>query len=103
MDFSYLAKRSNVDRYEDLNEDLMPFIIYNSKQEPKVISKTSSTFDILPTLANLFDLDYDPRYYTGKDIFSNEDSKVIFSNGSWVTDNAIYFASTGKYKLKMKK
>ena len=94
LDFSYLAKRSNVDRYEDLNEDLMPFIIYNSEQEPKVISKTSSTFDILPTLANLFDLDYDPRYYTGKDIFSNEDSKVIFSNGSWVTDNAIYFAST---------
>lgn len=82
LDFSYLAKRSNVDRYEDLNEDLMPFIIYNSEQEPKVISKTSSTFDILPTLANLFDLDYDPRYYTGKDIFSNEDSKVIFSNGS---------------------
>lgn len=102
LDFSYLAKRSNVDRYEDLNEDLMPFIIYNSEQEPKVISKTSSTFDILPTLANLFDLDYDPRYYTGKDIFSNEDSKVIFSNGSWVTDNAIYFASTGKYKLKNK-
>lgn len=100
LDFSYLAKRSNVDRYEDLNEDLMPFIIYNSEQKPKVISKTSSTFDILPTLANLFDLDYDPRYYTGKDIFSNEASKVIFSNGSWVTDNAIYFASTGKYKLK---
>ncbi len=100
LDFSYLAKRSNVDRYEDLNEDLMPFIIYNSTLEPKVISKTSSTFDILPTLANLFDLDYDPRYYTGKDIFSNEESKVIFSNGSWVTDNALYFASTGKYKLK---
>lgn len=100
LNFSYLANRSSVDRYEDLNEDLMPFIIYNSTQDAKVISKTASTFDILPTLANLFDLDYDPRYYTGKDIFSNEESKVIFSNGSWVTDNAIYFASTGKYKLK---
>lgn len=98
--FSALASRSNVDRYADLNEDLMPFIIYNSETEAKVISKTASTFDILPTIANLFDLNYDPRYYIGKDVFSDEETVVIFPNGNWITDSAIYFAAKNKYKLK---
>lgn len=100
LDFDYLAERSPVDRYEDLNEDLMPFIIYNSTVEPQVISKTASTFDILPTIANLFDLNYDPRYYIGKDLFSDEETIALFPTGSWVTDKAIYNASKNDYKLK---
>ena len=100
LSFDALAKRSSVDRHADLNEDLMPFIIYNSTTEPQVISKTASTFDIIPTLANLFDLNYDPRYYTGTDIFSEEETIAIFPSGSWVTDKAIYFADKNNYKLK---
>ena len=100
LDFDYLNDFSNVDRYEDLNEDLMPFIIYNSEMKPQTISKTASTFDILPTLANLFDLNYDPRYYMGKDLFSDEETVVIFPTGNWVTDKAIYFAGKNDYKLK---
>lgn len=99
LNFDYINERSEVDRYADLNEDLMPFIIYNSASTSKVISKTSSTFDILPTLANLFDLSYDPRYYVGKDVFSDDETIVIFPTGSWITDKAIYFASKNKYKL----
>jgi len=99
LNFSYLNDFSDIDRYADLNEDRLPFIIYNSEQEGKVINKTASTFDILPTVANLFDLDYDPRYYTGVDLFSSEESIAIFPNGNWVTDNAIYFASKNNYKL----
>ncbi len=100
LNFDYVNERSYVDRYTDLNEDLMPFIIYNNTVEPQTISKTASTFDILPTLANLFDLNYDPRYYIGKDIFSNEETIALFPSGSWVTDKAVYFASSNKYKLK---
>lgn len=99
LKFKYLADFSDVDRYEGLKEDLLPFIIYNSQQEPMVISKTASTFDILPTVANLFNLDYDPRYYIGTDLFSNEETIAIFPNGNWVTDNAIYYASKNKYEL----
>lgn len=100
LKFDYLNNFSSIDRYEDLNEDKLPFIIYNSAQEAKVISKTTSSFDILPTIANLFDLEYDPRYYTGVDIFSDEEAIAIFPNGDWATDNAIYFASKNSYKLK---
>jgi len=99
LKFKYLADFSDVDRYKGLNEDLLPFIIYNSEQEPKVISKTASTFDILPTVANLFNLDYDPRLYMGTDLFSDEETIAIFPNGNWITDNAIYYASKNKYEL----
>ncbi len=98
MGMDNLNVLSSFDRTIDFNDDKLPFIIYNSEESPTVISKTASTFDILPTLANLFDLEYDPRYYMGKDIFSDEETIVIFANGSWITDKAIYFSSTSKYK-----
>ena len=100
LDFDYLAERSPIDRYEGLNEDRMPFVIYNNTVDAQVISKTASSFDILPTLANLFDLNYDPRYYIGKDIFSDEETIALFPTGSWVTDKAIYIASKNDYELK---
>lgn len=99
MNLQYLDKYSEIDRFEDFNIDRLPFIIYNSAQETgKVISKTTSTFDILPTIANLFNLNYDPRYYTGVDMFSDEESIVIFTNGSWITDTALYDSTTNSYK-----
>lgn len=97
MGLSELNSASNINRYEGFNEDRLPFIIYNAGMEAKTISKTSSTFDILPTIANLFNLDYDPRLYVGTDIFSEEEGVVIFTNGSWATDKVLYYSSTGKY------
>jgi hypothetical protein len=52
--------------------------------------------NITPTLANLFDLEYDPRLYVGQDIFSKDfEDRVIFANGSWQDENAFYNATTG--------
>ena len=98
MESKYLNDYSPINRYEDFNMDRLPFFIYNSATESKKISKTASTFDILPTLANLFDLDYDPRYYVGVDVFSDEETVVIFTNGSWITDKGLYNSSTNTYK-----
>lgn len=95
MGISYLNQASSIDRFKNFNIDRLPFIIYNSKLTPTTYSKVASTFDILPTVANLFDLKYDPRYYTGKDYFSDEETTVIFTNGSWITNRAMYFASNG--------
>ncbi len=97
MSYSEINDASSYDRLENYNIDKLPFIIYNSATEPKTISKTASTFDILPTVANLFNLDYDPRDYMGIDIFSDEDSIVIFNNGSWITDKCIYKAISGDF------
>ena len=98
MGLGELNSASSFNRYEGFNEDRLPFIIYNSEIEDKTISTTASTFDILPTLANMFNLEYDPRLYVGKDIFSEDEKIVIFTNGSWATDKALYFSSTGKYE-----
>ena len=84
----------------DLNDyevERVPFIIYNSKVEPKEYEEYTSYVNILPTLANLFNLDYDPRFYMGTDLLSKDyESKVVFADGSWKNDKVYYNASNGK-------
>lgn len=77
--------------------DRTPFVIYNSTIEPKVFSDYTSYANILPTIANLFDLDYDPRLYVGTDLLSDEyENKIVFADGSWQTQIGFYHASNGK-------
>lgn len=84
---------------ESPDEDKTPFVIYNSKLEPKVHEEYTSYINILPTLANLFDLDYDARLYMGEDLLSdNYQSLVIFPNGSWKNEIAYYNANNNKIK-----
>ncbi len=81
------------DRSYGLNEDKTPLIIYNAEAESKDIDTVSSTFDLIPTVANLFNLNYDPRLYVGKDIFSEDENTVIFTNGDWISTYGWYKAS----------
>ena len=71
-----------------------PFLIYNSKLESKVFEEKTFYLNILPTIANLFDLDYDPRFYMGEDLFAkNYSGRVVFADGSWEDAKARYDAS----------
>lgn len=73
-----------------------PFVIYNSELEPKVFTDKTSYMNILPTLANLFNLDYDPRFYLGEDLFSEDFSdRVVFADSSWEDAIARYDAGSG--------
>lgn len=77
--------------------DRTPFVIYNSSLEPKKFEQYTTYINVLPTLANLFDLDYDPRLYGGMDLFSEEyDDIVVFADGSWRSKIAYYDAPTSK-------
>ena len=68
-----------------------PFLIYNPSLEPQVFETNTSYINITPTVANLFNLDYDPRLYLGEDLFSdNLTNRVIYADGSWQDGNAIY-------------
>lgn len=71
-------------------------IIYKPGMEGDVIDTPCSHLDLLPTLSNLFGLDFDSRLYMGRDVFSDSDSLVIFRNRSWITDLAFYNAVTGE-------
>lgn len=76
------------------------FILYNpGMEEPIVIDKYSSSVDILPTISNLFNLEYDSRLLMGKDILSDEEPLVIFVNRSWITDKGRYNANTQTFEV----
>lgn len=74
-----------------------PLLIYNSEIEPQVFKEKTFYMNILPTLMNLFDLEYDSRFYLGEDMLSGSFSgRVIFADGSWEDDVARYNAMTGE-------
>lgn len=76
------------------------FILYNQgMEEPLIVDKYSSSLDIIPTLSNLFGLEYDSRLLMGKDILSDNPALVIFSNRSWITDKGKYNYTTKKFEL----
>lgn len=66
-------------------------IIWNSELEHKEIETLSSNIDVLPTVLNLFGVNYDSRLYMGKDILSDDKERlVIFSNRSWISEQGRY-------------
>ncbi len=67
-----------------------------SMKEPVEVNKYCSALDIVPTLANLFGLEYDSRLYMGKDILSDSEGLVIFKNKSFITDKIMYDSRTKK-------
>lgn len=78
----------------DYESERVPFVIYNSKMEAKVFKEYTSYVNILPTVANLFGLNYDPRLYMGTDLLSKDyKSLVVFADGSWKNEYAYYNAS----------
>ena len=72
-------------------------IIYNSATEHEQIDKVCNTIDVLPTVLNLFGINYDSRLIIGKDIFSNSEGLVIFADYSWLTDKGTYSNNNGTY------
>lgn len=76
------------------------FILWNNGMTPVEVNKVGSQIDVLPTLLNLFGIEYDSRLIVGKDILSNSEGLAIFSNRSWVSDKGTYFANTKKFVPK---
>ena len=56
------------------------------------ITKPTSSFDVLPTLLNLFGIEYDSRLFAGRDALADGEGFVFFSDGSWRADAAEYDA-----------
>jgi arylsulfatase A-like enzyme len=68
-----------------------PFFIYQKGMAAQKVETISSTADILPTLANMFGLQTDYRYYDGVDIFSDAEHYVVFQGNNWY-DGETYFS-----------
>lgn len=73
-------------------------IIYSSAiKTPIVVDDPVYSLDILPTLSNLFGLEFDSRVFAGRDIFSDAEPLVLFRNYSWITDKGMFNHSTGEF------
>lgn len=90
---------SDYQRDEIVEVNHSNFVIWNSTMKEAItIDKVGSQIDVLPTLLNLFGIEYDSRLIVGKDILSNEPGVAIFSNRSWVSDYGTY--NRGVFTLK---
>ena len=64
-------------------------------QEPVVISSPTSSLDILPTLCNLFGVDFDSRLMPGRDVFSDTEPLVFNLSFDWKTELGTYSRADG--------
>ena len=72
-------------------------ILWNNLMEDKHIDKVCMSSDVIPTIYNLFGVEYDSRLFTGRDILSNDFGLAVFSNRSWRSDYGTYFTSGSKF------
>lgn len=82
------------------------FLLWTPGMKPETVGKLCCNMDILPTLSNMFGLEYDSRLMMGEDIFSSEEGFVLFKDKDWITDKGKRSELLGKdteYVAKMDK
>lgn len=98
--YPYGMTKSTLNELYDYEEDYMinqvPFIIWTPDMEPVQVESVTSTFDIYPTLANLFDININGEFIVGRDALSPDPGIVIWENYSWLTDKAYYDSTKQK-------
>ena len=102
--FPYYLSNEHINLLSDYYRDPLieansnNLIIYNSKMKPVEIDKVGMSIDVLPTVLNLFGVNYDSRLIMGKDILSSTEGIAIFKDKSWVTNKGAYYASSGVFE-----
>ena len=97
LDTNSINQLSSYER-NDMEINHNALILWNSKLETKEIDKPCMSVDVLPTIYNLFGMEYDSRLFSGKDILSNSFGIAVLSDRSWVTEKGIYNASTKEFQ-----
>lgn len=82
-----LTDQTILDKYKETDNNLInntPFFIYNNGKTKKTVKSVTSQLNVLPTLLNLFDIDYNKNYYIGENALAkNYKGYVFFSDYSW--------------------
>lgn len=92
-----LNKRSDIDRTDKFNLYKTSLIIWNSEMEKVNISNYTSIIDVLPTVLNLFGINYDSRLLIGKDALSDNDGLVMLSDYSWINKYGRFDSGKNKF------
>lgn len=92
--YSELAGYDTSSTFEKYRNTL---IMWHKGLENIVIDEPTYSIDLLPTLCNLFGLEYDSRLLMGRDFLSDAPALVCFANRSWVTEYGRYDSVKGVF------
>ncbi len=95
----YLLDLYKVDSYDGFVRDKTALIIWSGSIEGMglEVDTPTSSLDVLPTLSNLFGLEYDSRLLVGRDVFSDDEPLVMWADYSFLTEKGWYNADTGVF------
>ena len=83
--------KSILDRYKETSNNLInktPLFIWSNNGKKVNINKVTSQLNILPTVLNLWGINYNPNNYIGLDALDNNyEGIVFFSDYSWYDGN----------------
>lgn len=98
-DKDYIAELYGFDPKNEIERDHNALIIWSGCLEGKniVIEEPTYSLDILPTLSNLFGVEFDSRLLVGRDVFSEAEPIVLWYDHSWVTDKGYYDSAKNKF------
>ncbi len=99
-----LNDKTILDKYKKTENNLInetPFFIWSKDMESKKFFKANSQLDILPTVLNLFGIDFIDQHYIGRDILDpNHNGYVFFPDRSWYDGK--YYVADGEVTNKDK-
>ena len=95
-----LSEMNEISSYErdslfEINHNSL--ILWNSKMENESIDKVGMPIDVIPTIYNLFGIDYDSRLFAGNDLLSDKEGLVILGNRSWITNKGRYNSTNSSF------
>lgn len=93
---NYLAELYGANSNIGVVRDKSALIIWSGCLEGQniVVDTPTQSLDILPTLSNLFGVEYDSRLMAGRDVFSDQQAVVFWTDNSWKTEKGFYRAAT---------
>ena len=102
--YLYTISREVLSKYKSVDNNLVnktPFFIWSNGNSKENVTEVTSQLNILPTVLNLFGLEYHPNYYIGEDALSSDYKGYVFFNDySWYDGNVYVDGGTitnGKY------
>ena len=95
----YICDLYGVEKMDRFTRDSNALIIWSGCLEDMDLKVEEPVYslDILPTLSNLFGVEYDSRLLVGRDVFSGEIPLVLWPDYSWKTDKGTYDATNGLF------
>lgn len=96
----YLGELFGYEPADMMDRDHNALIIWSAdlaKAGSVTVTEPSYSVDILPTLLNLFGLEYDSRLLAGRDVLSETEGLVIWPDYSWRTSKGTYYALEDRF------